>query len=97
MGELVRDRIPEIIRENGEPSGYHADRSTNRYSMRNCSRRPKELQRSRSDEEFANVLEVVGALAELYGIDTRNAQQIRWRKKTGRGGFGGEDYSGGNA
>jgi predicted house-cleaning noncanonical NTP pyrophosphatase (MazG superfamily) len=91
-GKLVRDRIPEIIRANGEePITYRAD--PDEYRRRLREKLVEEVGEflaaddSNSLEELADVLEVVYALAADLGTDKALLETIRENKAINRGGF----------
>ncbi|GLW59529.1 nucleoside triphosphate pyrophosphohydrolase [Kitasatospora phosalacinea] len=93
-GKLVRDRIPEIIREAGrEPEVYVADDAE--YVARlgaKLHEEADEVQAASRDEvleELADLLEVVRALAVVHGADFSRVEEIRRKKAEERGGFAG--------
>lgn len=92
LGKLVRDRIPQIIREDGaEPVTYTA--SPAEYRTRLRYKLPEEVGEflaaddTDAPEELADVLEVVYALAADLGIDPDQLEKIRKAKVDERGGF----------
>ncbi|WP_369228922.1 nucleoside triphosphate pyrophosphohydrolase [Streptomyces sp. R21] len=91
-GKLVRDRIPQIIRENGaEPVTYIADRKEYRGRLREkLGEEVAEFLEADEDsapEELADVLEVVRALATDLGVDADQLEKLREAKAAARGGF----------
>lgn len=91
-GKLVRDRIPQIIREDGaEPVTYVADRDEYRLRLRaKLGEEVGEFLEADPDsapEELADVLEVVQALAEEMGVGADQLEKIRRAKADERGGF----------
>ena len=93
-GKLVRDRIPEIIREaGGDPVTVIL--SPEEYPlalMAKLTEEVEELLAARGDhvaEELADVLEVLTAVAGLNGIDWRSVETLRADKRATRGGFEG--------
>ncbi|MFD9424352.1 MULTISPECIES: nucleoside triphosphate pyrophosphohydrolase [unclassified Streptomyces] len=91
-GKLVRDRIPQIIREDGaEPVTYTAGPQEYRDRLRDklCEEAAEVLEADdeKAPEELADVLEVVLALAADLGIDTAQLEKIREAKASERGGF----------
>ncbi|SPF04344.1 nucleoside triphosphate pyrophosphohydrolase [Streptomyces sp. MA5143a] len=91
-GKLVRDRIPQIIREDGsEPVTYTA--SPEEYRNRLRDKLGEEIAEfleaddAKALEELADVLEVVHALAADLGIDMDHLEKIRQAKANERGGF----------
>jgi predicted house-cleaning noncanonical NTP pyrophosphatase (MazG superfamily) len=91
-GKLVRDRIPEIIRANGdEPIVYRADADEYRLRLRDkLSEEVGEFLDADDEqavEELADVLEVVYALAADLGIDQEQLERTRAEKARERGAF----------
>ncbi|MFE7132429.1 hypothetical protein ACFVIM_16380 [Streptomyces sp. NPDC057638] len=93
-GKLVRDRIPQIIRENGsDPVTYIAGPEEYRNRLRD--KLGEEIAEflaaddAKAPEELADVLEVVHAIAADLGIDTHQLEKIREDKANKRGGFAG--------
>ncbi|MEE1774835.1 nucleoside triphosphate pyrophosphohydrolase [Streptomyces sp. JV181] len=91
-GKLVRDRIPQIIREDGvEPVTYAAGREEYRSRLRDkLGEEVAEFLEADEDsatEELADVLEVVRALAADLGVDADQLEKIREAKAGERGGF----------
>ena len=87
--KLVRDRIPEIVRGNGEtPVTRRA--SDEEYRERLVEKLEEEVAEFRADrtaEELADVLEVVHAIREHEGIGTDELRALRERKADERGRF----------
>lgn len=92
-GKLVRDRIPEIIRADGrtpsirvlDASAYEAalhekllEEAAELRAADNCREQV---------EEAADVLEVLTALAALYGFTLDDVQRAARHKAAERGGF----------
>jgi predicted house-cleaning noncanonical NTP pyrophosphatase (MazG superfamily) len=91
-GKLVRDRIPQIIRENGaEPVTYTADRAEYRSRLRDKLGEEVaeflDADEEAAPEELADVLEVVRALAADLGVGAEQLEKIRDAKAGERGGF----------
>lgn len=63
--KLIRDKIPEIIKNKGAVPIIHIA----------------------SEEELADILEVIYALCDLYDIDKDKLEQLRKDKAEKRGGF----------
>ncbi|MFF4525976.1 hypothetical protein [Streptomyces bluensis] len=101
-GKLVRDLIPQIIRESGaEPVVYVADPKEYRERLR--QKLTEEVSEflsaddSAAAEELADVLEVVHALALDLGLLPRHLEVLRAQKSEARGGFAGRIVWIGNA
>ncbi|WP_435126199.1 nucleoside triphosphate pyrophosphohydrolase [Actinacidiphila sp. bgisy144] len=91
-GKLVRDRIPQIIRENGaEPVVRTADAAEYRSRLRD--KLGEEVAEflaaddAEAPEELADVLEVVHALAADLGLGPDQLEKLRAAKAHERGGF----------
>ena len=91
-GKLVRDRIPEIVRANGEePITYRAE--PDEYRLRLREKLAEEVGEflaaddENAIEELADVLEVVYALAADLGADKAQVERVRADKASQRGGF----------
>jgi predicted house-cleaning noncanonical NTP pyrophosphatase (MazG superfamily) len=90
--KLVRDEIPTIIRRAG---GLARIRTLSRDDARTLlSRKLIEeafevwnAPRDKMADELADVLEVVGALADQYKIEAATIEEIRLAKRRARGGF----------
>ncbi|PIB08553.1 hypothetical protein B1C81_13245 [Streptomyces sp. HG99] len=92
QGKLVRDRIPQIIREDGgDPITYIASPAEYRSRLRDKLGEEVieflEADEVSALEELADVLEVVRALAAEFGVDAERLEQIRAAKACERGGF----------
>jgi predicted house-cleaning noncanonical NTP pyrophosphatase (MazG superfamily) len=91
-GKLVRDKVPEIIRANGdEPITRVADAAEYRELLRAklIEEVNEVLAADDKDalEELADVLEVVLALAADLGPDAGRLEELRIAKAEERGGF----------
>ncbi|MFY4719391.1 nucleoside triphosphate pyrophosphohydrolase [Streptomyces sp. LaBMicrA B280] len=91
-GKLVRNRIPQIIRDGGaEPAVHTAGRGEYRQSLRDkLGEEVAEFLAADDDaapEELADVLEVVHALAADLGVDEEQLEKIRAAKAAERGDF----------
>lgn len=87
--KLVRDKIPQIIRDGGETPHYRI-MDTDEYL---CALETKldeetgEFHRDKNAEELADILEVVLALADAIGCSREELEEIYRRKHEARGGF----------
>ena len=71
MSKLVRDRIPDVIRESGrEPEVTHVKGEMLRQALKDkLVEEALELKDAENiEEELADVLEVVDAIIDNYGI-----------------------------
>ena len=90
MSKLVRDRIPAVIREGGrEPEVTHVVGEMLRKALKDkLVEEAMELREAGAiEEELADVLEVVDALVEQYGIDRGRLEAIKKEKYDRLGGF----------
>lgn len=87
--KLVRDDIPEIIRENDEtPETRRVDGDEyQNYLVVKLVEEAEEYAESRDPDELADVLEVVRAVREAQGVDTDELEAMRAEKAEDRGGF----------
>jgi predicted house-cleaning noncanonical NTP pyrophosphatase (MazG superfamily) len=92
MAKLVRDRIPEICRANGEePTVIQADPDD--YAALLLDKLDEEAAEVRAANpdtragELADVLEVVYAIADNMGMSREDLERIRQDKAIERGGF----------
>lgn len=88
--KLVRDKIPEIIKNNNEnPDFYIADKKEYWERLKDKLREEVEevLEEDNIQEELADVLEVVYSIAKFQNIDFEEVEKSRLEKKEKRGGF----------
>lgn len=87
--KLVRDDIPEIIRDNDEtPVTRRVDGDEYRdYLAAKLLEEAEEYAESRELDELADVLEVLEAVREARGVDAEELESIRAEKAEERGGF----------
>ena len=89
MAKLVRDKIPEIIREEGKTPIIEI-LSEERYLEeldKKLNEEVAEYQADKSIEEMADVLEVLFAICEARGYSVYELMQAREIKREKRGGF----------
>ena len=87
--KLVRDKIPEIIRKQGE-TPHTRILEQEEYSAHleaKLDEEVAEFHRDRNLEELADILEVVYALAEDLGHTRQELEAVCDRKQEARGGF----------
>lgn len=87
--KLVRDRIPEFIRSKGEDCVFRvADQGELRKRLADkLIEEAREFSEDGSIEEFADVMEVIDAITELYRFDAGDVMRIREMKAEARGRF----------
>lgn len=87
--KLVRDRIPEIIRAQGEiPSIRILSEQEYRVQLeRKLDEEISEFHNDRNLEELADILEVIYALTENLGFSKEDLMAAYKKKHDERGGF----------
>ena len=87
--KLIRDKIPEIIKERGETVVTHIA-SDDEYLKKLCEKLQEEVKEYLEDnntDELADILEVVHALCKTHNIDTEQLEVIRKKKAEKQGSF----------
>ncbi|MFJ2034129.1 hypothetical protein [Streptosporangium sp. NPDC087985] len=92
MGKLVRDRIPDIIREHGGDPVVTVlgDADYRRALLEKLFEESTELSEAPAAEvaeEIADVLEVLRAVAQVHGHEWRDIEKIAEVKRAERGAF----------
>ncbi len=90
MGKLVRDRIPEIMRQQGKaPVIEQISGERLRLALKDKLVEEAEELRRADDitEELADVQEVIEALIEAYGLDKERLEAVKTNKRSMRGDF----------
>jgi len=90
MGKLVRDRIPEIMRQQGKaPVIEQISGERLRLALKDKLVEEAEELRRADDitEELADVQEVIEALIEAYGLDKERLEAVKTNKRLMRGDF----------
>lgn len=87
--KLVRDKIPEIISKKGEKVTAHiaGDKEYGEKLLEKLLEESKELVKETSEEELADVLEILDAIAEYKGFNREKIERIKIQKAEERGGF----------
>lgn len=89
MSKLVRDKIPEIINNNGEFCTYHIA-SDAEYFDRLKSKLLEEAHEftiDENEEELADILEVIKAICDYKNFNLDNIEKIANSKKETKGSF----------
>ena len=89
MGKLVRDKIPQIIKDAGkEPITRILTEEEYLAELdKKLDEEVAEYQADKSIEEMADTLEVLFAICEARGYSVEELMQVREVKREQRGGF----------
>jgi predicted house-cleaning noncanonical NTP pyrophosphatase (MazG superfamily) len=92
--KLVRDKIPEIIRNNHKLPKTHvlSDAEYTIALQKKLQEEVNEFLQDNNEEELADILEVLYALAATLAISPQELEAIRERKATERGSFSQKIY-----
>ena len=87
--KLVRDKIPEIIESNGAKCTTAVVSESTYLDLLDMKLYEEltEFQADHSQEELADMLEVMMAVARAHGYDWNHILEIRTKKHEERGGF----------
>lgn len=88
--KLVRDGIPQLIRDAGENPVIRI-LDVDEYTVeleKKLDEEVLEYHRDCNAEELADIMEVLFALAALHGVNEEELLSIRQKKRQLRGGFG---------
>lgn len=98
MGKLVRDKIPQIIIEDGRTPIVRtlSDEEYLSELDRKLNEEVAEYQADKSLEEMADILEVLFAICEARGHSVDELIEVRDKKREKRGGFRDKVYWEGN-
>jgi predicted house-cleaning noncanonical NTP pyrophosphatase (MazG superfamily) len=89
FNKLVRDKIPEIIKESGKTPVTRVA-SEEEYLQKleeKLKEEVNEFLESKDVEELADVLDVIYAICDAKGISRETLERIRTEKFNKRGGF----------
>ena len=87
--KLVRDKIPEIIKDKGEVPITHTA-SDDEYWLKlkeKLQEEADEFMRDNDENELADILEVVYTICDYKKIDIKKLELLRKKKAGERGGF----------
>lgn len=87
--KLVRDKIPEIISSKGGKVVAHiaGDKEYGDKLLEKLLEEAKEFIKDTSEEELADVLEVLDAISEYKGFNREKVEKLKKQKAEERGGF----------
>lgn len=98
MGKLIRDKIPEIIRNDGKNPIIEilSNEDYLRELDKKLNEEVAEYQADKSIEEMADILEVLFAVCEARGYSVEELLKVKEFKREKRGGFKDKIYWIGN-
>ncbi len=98
MGKLVRDKIPQIIKDAGKTPIIEvlSDEDYLKELDKKLNEEVAEYQLDKSIEEMADILEVLYAICEARGHSVEQLMQVKEEKRQKRGGFADKIYWNGN-
>lgn len=87
--KLVRDKIPEIIKADGQnPITHVANKKEYKQKLlEKLQEEVEEFLKDQNPEELADILEVIDAICEFENISFGELQKIKQQKVVDRGGF----------
>jgi len=87
--KLVRDKIPEIIKQKGETPVIHEADSEEYFKKlkEKLEEEVNEFLESEKEEELADIIEVIYALGDAKGISVYELEDLRKKKAKERGSF----------
>ncbi|WP_459500519.1 pyrophosphohydrolase domain-containing protein [Bacillus sp. C1] len=85
--KLVRDRIPEIIENNGKTSITRILDEIGKKIREELTEYLEAESKEHKVEELADLLELVNALAQHGGVTLEDVEEVRKQKAEQRGGF----------
>ena len=87
--KLVRDKIPEIIKEDGRECDVEIATNEEKYKLLEAKLQEEvnEYLEDKNLEELADVMEVLFGLAEALGYNEEDLLKARNKKLNERGGF----------
>lgn len=89
FNKLVRDRIPEIIRSQGDVPKTEILNNNNYFAALNqkLEEEVAEYLEDYSVDELADIVEVIFAIVKFKGLDVNEFEALRLKKHKERGGF----------
>ncbi|MBU0635987.1 nucleoside triphosphate pyrophosphohydrolase [Candidatus Micrarchaeota archaeon] len=87
--KLVRDRIPEIMREKGKKPIFRfaQDKEFEKFLLKKVNEELTEFEGFHAVEELADLIEAVYSLGKLKGISPKDLEKIRLNKIKKNGDF----------
>ncbi len=89
LPKLVRDMIPEIIRENGDEAEIKKveGQELEKFMRKKILEEAEEFSEDGEPEELADLLEVIDSYIEKEGLERTELEELREEKRSERGGF----------
>ena len=89
MSKLVRDKIPEIIKRNGEHPKYYIAENIEYYEKlkQKLPEEVDEFLEDSNEEELIDILEVINAIIEFKEINKERLEFLRQKKAEEKGRF----------
>ena len=89
FNELVRDKIPEIIKADGKECETRVldDKEYLLSLNEKLDEELREYYETESIDELADIVEVIFAIVEQYGMSIQDFERLRLSKREQRGGF----------
>lgn len=87
--KLVRDKIPEIIKKNGDTARSHIAGRKEYWKklIQKLEEEVKEFKEDSNEDELADILEILYAIRDFKKISPAKLEKIRKEKAKKRGGF----------
>ncbi len=87
--KLVRDKIPEIIKEAGEIPLTHIANEEEYWKKlkEKLKEEVDEFLEESNEEELSDILEVISTICDFKNIDKKELESLRQNKAEKRGGF----------
>ncbi len=87
--KLVRDKIPEVIKENGSNPVIHIANEEEYWEKlkEKLSEEVDEFLKENNEEEISDILEVIDAICKFKKFDKKKIDEIKKQKAEKRGRF----------
>jgi predicted house-cleaning noncanonical NTP pyrophosphatase (MazG superfamily) len=87
--KLVRDKIPDYIRKKGDTPITHIANEAEYWQKlkEKLTEEIEEFNKDENAEEYADILEVIEAIADYKKFNKEEVQRIKLKKVEERGGF----------
>ena len=87
--KLVRDKIPDVIEKNGQKPFYHIadDEEYKEALLKKLEEEVKEFQSDKTAMELGDLLDIIDAVANVFGFSKDKIDEERRKKNQERGSF----------